>query len=275
DRREAGGEQLVERVDVGRKAGDDAAGRVSLIERDRQLLDMGEEERPQVEQGALADTPGQPEKHELAAGVEGERRDEREPGGRERAQVAPLDAGVDADADEVRNRQVGRGADADQDRCERDEAAVRAREPAEQLAAALPQEACDACRELVDLLGRDAAPAVGGADHAHAVTIASSYSCESSARYRSFACMSSVCLPVATTRPPSTSATRSASASVDGRCTTRSAVTPSSTFASACSITASVCTSTDDSGSSRTSTGGRPSTARASARRCRWPPDSV
>ena len=40
-------------------------------------------------------------------------------------------------------------------------------------------------------------------------------------------------------------------------------------------MTASVCTSTDDSGSSRTSTGGDPNTARARASRWRWPPESV
>src|SRR5258708_2747477 len=53
--------------------------------------------------------------------------------------------------------------------------------------------------------------------------------------------MSSVCVPCATIRPPSSSATRSASASVDGRWTTRSPVTPSSTRDRDSSITASVC----------------------------------
>src|ERR1700680_1403944 len=51
--------------------------------------------------------------------------------------------------------------------------------------------------------------------------------------------MSSVWVPVATTVPPSISATRSASASVDGLCTTRRAVTPSRTVATHSSHTAS------------------------------------
>ena len=44
--------------------------------------------------------------------------------------------------------------------------------------------------------------------------------------------------------------------------------------ASASSTRASVCTSSAESGSSSTSTRGRPMMARATASRCRWPPDS-
>src|SRR6266851_3734523 len=79
--------------------------------------------------------------------------------------------------------------------------------------------------------------------------------------------ISSLWVPIAATVPPSMSATRSASASVEGRCTTSSPVTPASTRPSDSSITASVCTSTDERGSSSTSTGGRQALALAARER--------
>ena len=71
------------------------------------------------------------------------------------------------------------------------------------------------------------------------------------------------------------SADRSASATVDGRCTTMSAVTPSSTRRSAASTSFSVWTSSADNGSSSTITRGLARIARASAMRWRCPPDNV
>ena len=67
--------------------------------------------------------------------------------------------------------------------------------------------------------------------------------------------------------PPQSSAARSASDTVDGRCTTTNAVTPSSTRRSAASTCASVCTSSADSGSSSTITSG-PAEDRAGRGRC-------
>ncbi len=64
-------------------------------------------------------------------------------------------------------------------------------------------------------------------------------------------------------RPSSINAARSASAIVDGRCTTTSAVQAARIGRSARSTRASVCTSSADSGSSSTSTRGRPTIARA------------
>ncbi|EYT83794.1 hypothetical protein CF54_05230 [Streptomyces sp. Tu 6176] len=62
---------------------------------------------------------------------------------------------------------------------------------------------------------------------------------------------------------------------MEGRCATIRAVVPVSTWRSAASTAASVCTSSADSGSSRIRKRGLPTTARASARRWRWPPDRL
>ena len=62
-------------------------------------------------------------------------------------------------------------------------------------------------------------------------------------------------------------------ATVDGRCATTRAVVSASSPLSAWVTFASVCTSSADSGSSRMSSEGRARMARASATRCRWPPD--
>ncbi len=82
-------------------------------------------------------------------------------------------------------------------------------------------------------------------------------------------------MPTAVMRPSSRSATRSASMTVDGRCATMSAVVDASTLRSSASTFASVATSSAESGSSSTSTDGDAATARASARRCRWPPERL
>src|SRR4029077_19899991 len=180
---------------------------------------------------------------------------------------------VDAEPDQVRQRQVGRGTDRDQGRGDEQLRSVRAGQRRKQSPGAAAHEAGDIGGVFVDVLRRDSAPAIGGGDAAQAVwALEDSYSCDRSSRYSSLDFSSSVWAPAATTRPPSMSATRSARGSVDGRWTTSSPVTPSSTRASDSSITASVWTSTDDSGSSSTSTGGLPRTARASASRCRCPP---
>src|SRR6478672_1306266 len=73
--------------------------------------------------------------------------------------------------------------------------------------------------------------------------------------------------------PSWSSATRSASSTVEARWATTRPVVSARTRRSASSTSRSVCTSSADSVSSRTRTRGSASTARASARRCRWPPE--
>ena len=93
--------------------------------------------------------------------------------------------------------------------------------------------------------------------------------------YSAFVRSSSWWVPTAVMRPPESSATRSASRTVDGRWATTRAVVSARTRRRAASTRASVCTSRADSGSSRTRKRGRPTTARARARRWRWPPERL
>jgi hypothetical protein len=87
--------------------------------------------------------------------------------------------------------------------------------------------------------------------------------------------VSSACVPTSTSRPASSTAIRSASASVERRCATSSVVRPEVSPRRVRWMAASVMVSTADIASSSTSTRGSVSTARASAIRCRWPPDRV
>ena len=93
--------------------------------------------------------------------------------------------------------------------------------------------------------------------------------------YSSLESSSSSCVPCAVMRPPSITITRSASAIVDRRCAITSVVRPSITSRSARLISRSVAASTLAVASSRTSTRGSVTIARAIAMRCRCPPDSV
>ena len=76
-------------------------------------------------------------------------------------------------------------------------------------------------------------------------------------------------------RPSSSTITSSASEIVDMRCAITNVVRPSITSASACLIALSVVASTLEVASSRISTRGAASSARAMATRWRWPPDRV
>ncbi len=87
--------------------------------------------------------------------------------------------------------------------------------------------------------------------------------------------VSSASVPTSTSRPASSTAIRSASASVERRCATSSVVRPAVSPRRVRWMAASVMVSTADIASSSTSTRGSVSTARASAIRCRWPPDRV
>src|SRR5204862_6590026 len=120
------------------------------------------------------------------------------------AGLARSDSLVDAQPDEIRDGQVGGRSNEDQQAGEGDLPSVWIGQARQEPAAAPAQEPRDAGRELVDVLGRDASPAVGGrsCDGAQAVTILdslSSYSCESRARYSAFVCISSACVPTAAT----------------------------------------------------------------------------
>ncbi len=97
----------------------------------------------------------------------------------------------------------------------------------------------------------------------------------SSSRYAALRAISSSCVPSSATRPPSRSTTRSARWRVEMRWATISAVRPASTSRSPPKIVSSVLESTALVASSRSSTRGSMSTARASAIRCRWPPERL
>src|SRR5205807_2272061 len=106
---------------------------------------------------------------------------------REVAGLAGSDSLVDAQPDEGRDGQVSGRPDEDQQARKRDLPPVWICEAGQKPAAAPAQQARDAGGELVDVLGRDASPSVGGGcrQRAQAVTIRdslSSYSCESRAR---------------------------------------------------------------------------------------------
>ncbi len=65
NRHQAGGEQLVERLDVGGRPGHQAADRLAVEEADRQLLEVAEHVAPQVRHHPLAHQP-----HHVALGEE-------------------------------------------------------------------------------------------------------------------------------------------------------------------------------------------------------------
>ena len=81
------------------------------------------------------------------------------------------------------------------------------------------------------------------------------------------------CAPCATTRPSTSSATSSTWSRSSGLVVRTIVVRPSRIVPSRSAIRASVCASTAEVGSSRTSTSGSACSERASASRCRCPPD--
>src|SRR5207248_661396 len=146
----------------------------------------------------------------------------------------------------------GGGPAEDHQQCQQQARPIGACEAEDELAAALAQAARDVVRDLVDVLGGHAAPGVAlllgevssplGREVAHgshqlaAPFSTASASWASSWRYRVWVRISSEWVPTATIRPPSSGATRSARASVEGRCATRIAVAPASTLRRAASI---------------------------------------
>ena len=179
DRGQPRRQQLVQRVDVRGEPGDDAPRRVALVEGQRQLLDMREKHPAQVEQDVGADPPRQAQEQVVSDGVDGKRQQQHADDQHQRAEAPGADASVDAKTDQVRNRQVRRRPNEDQERRQGHTPAVRPGEVDEQRPAAPAQETGDGGRELVDLLGGHSAPGVR-ARHAH--TTASSYCCDRRAR---------------------------------------------------------------------------------------------
>src|SRR5262249_55635444 len=98
----------------------------------------------------------------------------------------------------------------------------------------------------------DPAPLFDIDRHGYADT-SSSAAADNTPRYAGTVASNREWVPTAAMTPSTSRATRSASATVLGLCTTRIAVVPCSTRASASSTRDSVCTSSADSGSSSTS----------------------
>ena len=96
-----------------------------------------------------------------------------------------------------------------------------------------------------------------------------------SRRYSGQRSSSSVWVPVSATRPASRTTIRSARFSVDRRCAMISVVRPCITARRAAWISASRRGSMAEVASSSTSSRGSVTSARASATRCRWPPERV
>ena len=86
-------------------------------------------------------------------------------------------------------------------------------------------------------------------------------------------CTSSSCVPICASRPFSSTRITSARRSRLSRLATTNVVRPAIAWRSADTISCSVFGSTDAVGSSRIRIGGCSSSARASASRCRWPPE--
>ena len=96
-----------------------------------------------------------------------------------------------------------------------------------------------------------------------------------SRRYGPSRAISAACVPSSTTCPWSSTRMRSAPITLDSRCASTSVVRPRVSRSSACWISASFSASTDDSASSSNRIGASRNSARAIARRWRWPPDSM
>ena len=286
---EAGVEQLVDRVHVGGQPRDHPAGGVPLVEGQAQRLEVVEHPAAQVEQDGLADPAG-PDAGTLratacVASATPARPTITSSGSRSLSGEHRRDAAVDALLDQVGDRQP-RGVldqhDRDQDP---DHPPVRPQQLAEQRAglprrgararaprsaprrrrascatprqsargSAWPSGSCATSRALlaVDGVGRRAARGTPG-------TVASS----------------SRCVPTAVMVPPSSSATRSASSTVDARWATTMPVVLAQHPAQRLLDQRLGVHVQRRQRVVEHQHPGRPSTARASASRCRWPPDS-
>ena len=174
-RRDHGGEacreQLVERVHVRGEPRDDASRRVALIEGERQLLDVPEQESAQVEQRILSDVAGDAKEGVVGAGVHHQDGHQREPYLDQPAEVctpAGMHSLVDADPHQVRDGQVCDRAEQDQRAGQQQAPAIGQGQPGEQPAAAPAQQAGHAGGVLIDLLGGHSPPAIRGGNDTHA-----------------------------------------------------------------------------------------------------------
>src|SRR5690606_18324147 len=275
-------QQLPQRLHVGGLPRDDPAGGVGLVELEVLLLREAEDLPPQREQHPLADDDGLahvPEGQHAADDRGGDGEGRRLEG---RPRIAVQQRGqavVDAPGDDRGACDDGELRDDDHHAHHHELTLDRGEQLAEQGEGALAGG--------LRLLGGEG-PAVGavliercGGGHrpsswmarssSSPVSVSMSWSRRRSSswfaitqRYRAEVAMSSVWVPTATIRPPSSRATRSASATVEVRWATISVVVPFSTSRSRPVTVSSVFVSSAESGSSSNSTAGFAAIARAS-----------
>jgi hypothetical protein len=163
---EAGVEQLVDGVDVGRQPGDGPARGVGLVERQAQPLEVVEHPLPQVEQHRLADAPRhdeeRPPQPRLRRRGHEQQHDDGDEGVRRAAAGDRRDAVVDAELDEVRPGHRGGVLHEDHHDEQPDRALVRREQRTQQPPRPGAQQQRDVGREVVVALVRDAAPLLDG-----------------------------------------------------------------------------------------------------------------
>ena len=140
-RRDALGDELVERVDVVRQPADDDAGAVALVVAEREALEVAEEAVAEIGEDALSRPAGEVRLRGVRAEVDEARGDERADDPAERREIALRDAVVDRELRQVRRRQRGERREEQEAERERDAALVRLGEPCERgqaAAGALP-----------------------------------------------------------------------------------------------------------------------------------------
>ena len=182
DGAQPGRQQLLERVDVRREAGDDPARGVALVKGQAQRLQVVEEPQAEVEQDVLPDPPGKAEKGPVGDGGDRHHAAEDDDQRQQPVQVAgPArpDALVDGEADQVGDGERRRGLEQDQGGGAQDRPPVGPDQLAEQAAHARPEDAGQVRGDGLHVLAGDTAPGVD-ADRAHDAT--SSACCASRAR---------------------------------------------------------------------------------------------
>ncbi len=156
-------EQLRDRVDVRRLPGDHPPRGVGLVERHRQPQQVREQPAAQLQHHRLAEPAGEGDEHprrrrldqhrhartRAAMRSSGTGSDRLTSGGMPLSIARPISQGPASEA-QRRHHDRGRG--------QRDRPPVRAQQVAQQPAAALAQQRLERGRDLVHLLGRDAAP---------------------------------------------------------------------------------------------------------------------
>ena len=158
-------EEIGDRVDVGDLPGDDAPRGVALMEGNRQPLEVGEEPAAELQHHRPAEAAHRGD--ERAGGDRlGQHRDgKRADDDHHRRQVmvaGELRYPVDADAHQPRPGQRSQVGDQDQYQDPGHAAVIRPEQVLEQAPASQPQQRRQARADVVDILGRDAAPGFDG-----------------------------------------------------------------------------------------------------------------